>query len=171
MLFQFQENDTWVERVLELRRVTKVTRGGKLMGFRAVTVIGNGKGKVGVGCAAGREVGIAVKRSLADAKKNLTKVSIIGVSRTLPHKSEVKFHSARVVLVPAGEGTGCIAGGSIRAVLELAGVRNVLAKRLGCRSHLNNARATVKALESTKTLGEVSRARNIPMEEFMIASR
>ncbi len=87
---------------------------------------------------------------------------------TIPHKSEAKYHAARCIIVPASDGTGVIAGGSIRSVLELAGVQNVLGKRLGCRSALNNARATVKALQQLKTLNEVSKYRGIPMQELLL---
>lgn len=164
----YYEDEQWQERVLELRRVTKVTKGGKVMGFRGVAVIGNGKGLVGVGCAAGREVTVAVKRALADAKKNVVRVNLVGGQATIPHKSEAKYHSGHVVLVPASDGTGCIAGGAVRAVLELAGVRNVLSKCIGSRSYLNSARATVKALATTKTLYEVSSSRGIPLQELLI---
>lgn len=88
---------------------------------------------------------------------------------TIPHKSEAKYHAARCVLVPASDGTGVIAGGSIKAVLELAGVQNVLAKRLGCRSLLNNARCTIKALQQLRTLYDVSKARGVPMDQLLLS--
>jgi small subunit ribosomal protein S5 len=92
-------------------------------------------------------------------------------ANTIPHKSEAKYHAARCVLVPASDGTGVIAGGSIKSVLELAGVQNVLAKRIGCRSLLNNARATVKALQQLKSLNEVAESRGVPMERLLLPKR
>jgi len=160
------EESGLVERILELNRVTKVVKGGKLMGFRCVCVVGNGNGKVGVGCQAGRDVGTAVKRALVDAKNNLVDVPLVGAG-TIPHRVETWFKAAGVVMQPAREGTGCIAGGAVRSVLELAGVQNVLAKRLGSRSMLNNARATVKALQSLRTMEDYAAARDIPVEYML----
>lgn len=161
------DEGVWAERIVELTRVTKVVKGGKIMGFRCVAVVGNGQGLVGVGCQAGRDVQTAVKRTLVNARKNIVQVPLVGAG-TIPHKAEEKYHAAHVVLVPASDGTGCIAGGAVRSVLELAGVQNILAKRLGTRSALNNARCTVKALQSLKTLNEVAKARGVPMEKLMI---
>ncbi|GAX76487.1 hypothetical protein CEUSTIGMA_g3932.t1 [Chlamydomonas eustigma] len=162
-----EDGEQWVERIIELNRVTKVVKGGKIMGFRCTAVVGNQNGLVGVGCMAGRDVAVAAKRALVDAKKNIVKVTLVGAN-TIPHKSEAKYHAARCVLVPASDGTGVIAGGSIKSVLELAGVQNVLAKRIGCRSLLNNARATVKALQQLKSLNEVAQSRGVPMERLLL---
>lgn len=162
------DGETWLERVIELTRVTKVTKGGKVIGFRCTAVVGNGKGLVGVGCQSGVEIGIATKRALVDAKRNVVRVPLVAAG-TIPHKSEAKYHAARCVLVPASDGTGVIAGGSIKAVLELAGVQNVLAKRLGCRSLLNNARCTIKALQQLRTLYDVSKARGVPMDQLLLS--
>ncbi|GLC45370.1 hypothetical protein PLESTB_000315200 [Pleodorina starrii] len=168
--FAFDDDENWQERILELSRVTKVVKGGKLMGFRCTAVVGNGNGLVGVGCQAGREVATAVKRALVDAKKSIVQVPLVGAG-TVPHRVEAKFNAARCVILPAADGTGVLAGSSIRSVLELAGVQNVLAKRLGCRSLLNNARCAVAALEQLRTLQEVSKARGVPMERLMVPSR
>jgi small subunit ribosomal protein S5 len=156
----------FAERILELGRVTKVVKGGKLMGFRCVAVVGDGKGRVGVGCQAGREVSTAVKRALVDAKKNIVEVPLVGAG-TIPHRSESWFKAAGVVLQPAADGTGVIAGGAVRAVLELAGVQNVLGKRLGSRSTLNNARVTLKALGQLRTLGDYAEARGVPLDYML----
>lgn len=161
------DGETWTERIIELTRVTKVVKGGKIMGFRCVAIVGNQAGLVGVGCQAGREVAVAVKRTLVDAKRNVVRVSLVGAG-TVPHRSEAKYHAARCVVVPASDGTGCIAGGSVRSVLELAGVKNVLAKRLGSRSALNSARATVRALQQMQSLYDVSKARGVPMERLLL---
>ncbi|WIA22538.1 hypothetical protein OEZ86_009528 [Tetradesmus obliquus] len=162
----FSREGQFVERILELGRVTKVVKGGKIMGFRCVAVVGDGKGKVGVGCQAGREVSTAVKRALVDAKKNIVEVPLVGAG-TIPHRSEAWFKAAGVVLQPASEGTGVIAGGAVRSVLELAGVQNVLAKRLGSRSCLNNARVTLKALAELRTMDDYAAARGIPLDYMM----
>ncbi|GBF92310.1 30S ribosomal protein S5 [Raphidocelis subcapitata] len=164
--FDEDGDSNFQERILELSRVTKVVKGGKLMGFRAVAVIGDGKGRVGVGCQSGREVATATKRALVDAKKNLVRVPLVGAG-TVPHRVESWFKAAGVVIVPAREGTGVIAGGAVRSVLELAGVQNVLAKRLGSRSMLNNARVTVQALSELRTLDEVARARDLPLQALL----
>ncbi|GFR45888.1 hypothetical protein Agub_g7343 [Astrephomene gubernaculifera] len=164
------DGENWQERILELKRVTKVVKGGKLMGFRCTAVVGNGNGLVGVGCQAGREVATAVRRALVDAKKNVVRVPLVGAG-TVPHRVEAKFNAARCVVLPAADGTGVLAGSSIRSVLELAGVQNVLAKRLGCRSLLNNARCAVAALEQLRTLQEVSRSRGVPMERLLLPAR
>jgi len=161
------DGEQWVERIVELNRVTKVVKGGKIMGFRCTAIVGNQNGLVGVGCMAGRDVAMAAKRALVDAKKNIVRVPLVGAN-TIPHKIEAKFNAARCVLVPASDGTGVIAGGSIKSVLELAGVQNVLAKRIGCRSLLNNARATVKALQQVKSLNEVAAARGVPMSHLLL---
>ncbi|KAG2441818.1 hypothetical protein HXX76_003427 [Chlamydomonas incerta] len=165
----FDDGENWQERIIELNRVTKVVKGGKLMGFRCTAIIGNGNGLVGVGCQAGREVATAVKRALVDAKKSVVRVPLVGAG-TIPHRVEAKFNAARCVMVPAADGTGVLAGSSIRSVLELAGVQNVLAKRIGCRSLLNNARCAVAALEQLRTLQEVSKARGVPMDRLLLPS-
>jgi small subunit ribosomal protein S5 len=161
------ERVTWSERVLEVSRVTKVVKGGKIMGFRAVVVVGDGKGRLGVGCQSGREVGTAVKRALVDAKRSVVRVPIVGAHKTLPHKVEAWFKGAGVVVVPAGPGTGVIAGGAVRSVLEVAGVQNCLAKRLGSRSNLNNARCTVEALGQMRTLKDVAELRGVPLARLL----
>ena len=104
---------------------------------------------------------------ISSRRASFPKVPLVGAN-TIPHKIEAKFNAARCVLVPASDGTGVIAGGSIKSVLELAGVQNVLAKRIGCRSLLNNARATVKALQQVKSLNEVSLARGVPMSHLLL---
>eukprot|EP00798_Chlamydomonas_sp_ICE-L_P015460 gene15460-21545_t len=184
------DEETWVERILEVQRVVTVKRGGKVQGFRASAVVGNQAGLVGVGVGSGGEIGVAVKRALVDAKKKIIEIPLVGPA-TIPHMSEVKFKAARVILLPASDGTGVIAGSTIKAVLEVAGVKNVLSKRLGCRSLMNNARATLKALSVLKTLNEelaeqcscnpqgsvlktlneVSKSRGVPMDELLLPRR
>jgi len=136
------------------------------MGFRCVAVVGNLNGVVGVGCDSGREVSTAVKRALVDARKNLVRIPLVGAG-TVPHRVEAIKHSSKVVVVPASDGTGCVAGGAVRAVLELAGVRNCLSKRIGTRNALNTARATVSALSQLRTLAESAAARDLPLEALL----
>ena len=135
----------WQERVIQIRRVTKVVKGGKKLSFRAVVIVGNQKGQVGVGCAKASEVIIAIQKAIADGRKNLISVPIF--KTTIPHPIVGKSGAGAVMLRPASEGTGVIAGGAVRAVLELAGVENILSKSLGSKSPLNAANGSFKILE------------------------
>lgn len=138
--------NNWQESVVEIKRVTKVVKGGKKMKFRATVVVGNGKGTVGVGVGKAAEVVIAIKKAVIDAKKNFITVPI--TKNGSIHFSVTGHEGASNVFIrPAKLGSGIIAGSSIRSVLETVGIKNVIAKRLGSKSLLNNARAVVKALE------------------------
>ena len=119
----------WQERVIQIRRVTKVVKGGKKLSFRAIVIVGNQKGQVGVGCAKASEVIIAIQKAVADGRKNLISVPIY--KTTIPHPITGRSGAGSVMLRPASEGTGVIAGGAVRAVLELAGIENILSKSLG----------------------------------------
>jgi len=136
-----------VERVVSIQRVTKVVKGGKKMSFRAVIVIGNEKGKVGVGVGKASDVMTAVKKGVANGKKNIVNISLTS-SNSIPHSTMGRFGSAKLILRPSAPGSGVIAGSSIRTVLELAGVKNILSKQLGSNNLLNNARATIEGLKS-----------------------
>lgn len=136
------------EHVLKIQRVTRVVKGGRRMRFRATVVIGNRKGKVGLGSGKSGEVQSAVQKAVADAKKQMITVPI--VKGTIPHDVDQKFKAAQVRLVPASEGTGIIAGGALRPILELSGVKNILSKRYGTSNNLINAQATMLALASLK---------------------
>lgn len=153
------------ERVVQIRRVTKVVKGGKQLSFRAVVVVGDKKGKVGVGCAKAKEVITAVQKSSVNAKRNLVTVPMTKY-KTFPHRADGNYGAAHVMLRPASVGTGVIAGGSVRVVLELAGVENALGKQIGSENPLNNARAVVAAVSSMKQFSEVAKDRGIPMEEL-----
>ncbi len=133
---------------LDLARVTRVTAGGKRLRFRAVVLVGNKKGVVGLGVAKGADVRLAMTKATTKAKKQLISVPII--KETIPHQIQCKIGSSVVLLKPARKGTGIIAGGPVRVVLELAGVPNVVAKMLGGKNKLNNARVVLKALQSFK---------------------
>jgi small subunit ribosomal protein S5 len=161
-----KEKETdWQERVVQIRRVTKVVKGGKKLSFRAIVVVGNERGQVGVGVGKASDVIGAVRKGVADGKKHLIDVPLTK-SNSLPHPTQGLGGGAKVMMRPAAPGTGVIAGGAVRTVLELAGVKNVLAKQLGSDNPLNNARAAVNALSALRTFAEVAEERGIPLEKL-----
>lgn len=160
-----EKESEWQERVVQIRRVTKVVKGGKKLSFRAIVIIGDEKGQVGVGVGKAADVIGAVKKGVADGKKHLILVPIVKGS-TLPHPTQSSGGGAKVMMRPAAPGTGVIAGGAVRTVLELAGVKNVLAKQLGSGNPLNNARAAVAALSALRTLRQVADDRDVPIEKL-----
>ncbi len=155
----------WKERVVQIRRVTKVVKGGKKLSFRATVVVGNGKGQVGLGIGKSSEVIGAIQKAIADGRKNLVNVPIF--KTTIPHKIAASAGAGSVILKPASQGTGIIAGGSVRAVLELAGIENILSKSLGSDSPLNSARATLEALRSLKSFKDVAVKRGLSVKEIL----
>ncbi len=144
-----REASEFEEEVIQIDRVTRVVKGGRRLRFRATVVIGNKKGKVGMGIGKSVEVQGAIKKAVAQAKKSLIEVPIVG--ETIPHRVQVKFKSAKMIIMPACPGTGIIAGGPLRKILELAGVKDVLSKVLGCKNRLSNSQAAIMALEELKT--------------------
>ncbi len=155
----------WKEQVVQIRRVTKVVKGGKKLSFRAIVVVGNKKGQVGMGVAKAAEVIIAIQKAVADARKNLITVPLF--NSTIPHMITGRSGAGSVILRPASKGTGVIAGGAVRAVLELSGVENILSKSLGSKSPLNAANATLNALKSLRTFKEVAKVRQISVKEML----
>ena len=155
----------WKEQVVQIRRVTKVVKGGKKLSFRAIVIVGNKKGQVGVGCAKASEVIIAIQKAIADGRKNLITVPIF--KTTIPHPITGRSGAGSVMLRPASQGTGIIAGGAVRFVLELAGIENVLSKSLGSKSPLNAANATLEALKSLKPFNEAAKKRGLTMAELL----
>lgn len=155
----------WQERVIQIRRVTKVVKGGKKLSFRAIVIVGNQKGQVGVGCAKASEVIIAIQKAVADGRKNLINVPLF--KTTIPHPITGRSGAGSVMLRPASEGTGVIAGGAVRAVLELAGIENILSKSLGSKSPLNAANATMDALKSLRLFGDVAKTRGLSVMEML----
>ncbi|MBI5465850.1 MAG: 30S ribosomal protein S5 [Candidatus Kerfeldbacteria bacterium] len=141
--------DEFEQRIVELARVTRVMAGGKRMRFRALVVVGNKKGRVGMGLAKGADVSLAVSKASTKARQGLVGVPLKG--DTLPHEIMVKYKSARVLLKPARTGTGIIAGGPVRIVLEMAGVPNVVSKILGSPNKINTLRAVFRAFSLMKT--------------------
>ena len=155
----------WTEQVVQIRRVTKVVKGGKKLSFRAIVIVGNKKGQVGVGCAKAAEVIIAIQKAIADGRKNLITVPIF--KTTIPHPITGRSGAGAVMLRPASQGTGIIAGGAVRSVLELAGIENILSKSLGSKSPLNAANATLEALKSLRPFNEVAKTRGLTMAELL----
>jgi small subunit ribosomal protein S5 len=151
------------DRLVAVNRVTKVTKGGRTFSFSAIVVVGNENGLVGHGLGKAKEVTEAIAKAIEDAKKNLVQVAII--NNTLPHDILVKSDGAKVFLKPASEGTGIIAGGAMRAVLESAGIHNVLAKSQGSSNPHNVVKATVKALSELKDANAIARKRGITLEK------
>lgn len=155
----------WTERVVQISRVTKVVKGGKKLSFRAIVIVGNQKGQVGVGCAKASEVIIAIQKAIADGRKNVITVPIF--KTTIPHPITGRSGAGAVMLRPASAGTGIIAGGAVRSVLELAGIENILSKSLGSKSPLNAANATIDALKSLKPFTDAAKNRGLSMAEFL----
>ena len=152
------------EKVISIRRVTKVVKGGKNLRFSAAVVVGDKKGKVGLGTGKAREVPLAIKKAVSDAKKNLIEVPII--KDTIPYYTIGVFGSARVILRPASPGTGVIAGGSVRVVMELAGIRNILTKSLKSKNTLTVARATISGLSALNNPEDIKEKRDVSEEEL-----
>lgn len=155
----------WTEKVVQIRRVTKVVKGGKKLSFRAVVIVGNQKGQVGVGCAKAAEVIIAIQKAIADGRKNLITVPIF--KTTIPHPIVGRSGAGSVMLRPAAKGTGIIAGGAVRTVLELAGVENILCKSLGSKSPLNAANATMSALQNLTPFKDIAKKRGKTIAEIL----
>jgi small subunit ribosomal protein S5 len=153
------------ERVVEINRVAKVVKGGRRFSFTALVVIGDEVDRVGVGYGKAREVPLAISKAVDDAKKNLFPAPKAG--STITHEVLGKFDAARVLLRPASPGTGVIAGGGVRAVLELAGIRDILAKSLGTTNPINMLKATVAALQSLKRPEDVARIRGKSIEDVL----
>jgi small subunit ribosomal protein S5 len=143
-----REKPEYEQKLLDLARVTRVVKGGRRFRFRATLVIGNRKGKVGVGVAKGADVSMAMQKSFNDAKKNMIDVNVS--TNTIPHDIFQKLGSAKILLKPASEGRGIIAGGAVRAVIDLSGIRDIVSKSMGTSNKLNVARATIEALKSLK---------------------
>jgi small subunit ribosomal protein S5 len=157
------------ERVIEINRVAKVVKGGRRFSFTALVVIGDEVDRVGVGYGKAREVPLAISKAVDDAKKNMFTVPRHGT--TITHEITGEFDAARVVLRPASEGTGVIAGGGVRAVLELAGIRDVLSKSLGTTNPINMAKATVNGLRRLRRPEDVARQRGKSISDVLPISR
>jgi small subunit ribosomal protein S5 len=165
MAVDYAETRELKERVVEINRVAKVVKGGRRFSFTALVVVGDEVDRVGVGYGKAREVPLAITKAVEDAKKNMFTIPKHGT--TITHETLGRFDAARVLLRPASEGTGVIAGGGVRAVLELGGVRNVLAKSLGTTNPINMAKATVAALQQLRRPEDVARIRGKQISEVL----
>lgn len=152
------------EKLVNLNRVAKVTKGGRTFSFAAIVVVGDGKGTVGHGLGKARDVSESIAKAVDDAKKNLIKVPLH--KGTIPHEQKGKYGAGKVLIKPASDGTGVIAGGAMRAVLEIAGVHNVLAKSQGSSNPHNVVKATLDALSKLRSPVAVAKQRNISMEKL-----
>lgn len=153
------------ETIVNIRRVAKTVKGGRNMRFSVTVVVGDGLGRVGVGLGKAAEIPEAVRKATEDAKKNIIKVPTVGT--TIPHRNTGIFGAGKVLLMPATEGTGVIAGSAVRTVLESAGVQDIRAKNIGSDNAVNMAYATIEGLKGLKTIEEVSRLRGKTKEEIL----
>ncbi len=165
----FNESDTrgdnLQEKLISVRRVAKVVKGGRIFGFSALTVVGDGAGRIGIGRGKAREVPAAVSKAMENARRNMMKVQLKGP--TLHHAVIAEHGASKVVIKPASVGTGIIAGGAMRAVFEVVGVQDVLAKCLGSRNPVNMVRATIKGLQAMHSPEAVARKRGKRVEEIL----
>nr|WP_238142636.1 30S ribosomal protein S5 [Tepidanaerobacter syntrophicus] len=159
------EENEFTEKIVSINRVAKVVKGGKNFRFAVLVVVGNKKGKVGVGTGKAQEIPEAIRKGIEDAKKNLINVPVL--NGTVPHESIGTFGAGKVLLKPAPEGTGVIAGGPVRAVVELAGITDIVSKSLGSANARNMVNATIEALKQMKRAEEVARLRNKSVEEIL----
>ena len=147
------------ERVVQINRVAKVVKGGRRFSFSAIVVVGDGAGHVGAGLGKAGEVPEAIRKGVEDAKKNLIKIPMVGT--TIPHEVRTQFSASRIMLKPASQGTGVIAGGSVRAVIEAAGIRDILSKITGSTNPVNVTRATIEALRGLHSAEELGQRRGV----------
>ncbi len=157
--------DNLQEKLISVNRVAKVVKGGRQFGFAALTVVGDGAGRIGMGRGKAREVPVAVQKAMEDARRNISKVSL--KAGTLHHAIIGEHGAAKVVMRPASEGTGIIAGGAMRAVFEVAGVTNVLAKCIGSTNPINVVRATIKALKAINNPADIAAKRGKKVEDIL----
>lgn len=159
-----EEKKEFEQKVIDIARVTRVVAGGKRMRFRACVVIGDLKGRIGVGVKKGSDVSVAVNKAVNAAKKNLVQIKMI--NETIPHEVRLKHKSALLLIKPAPKGTGIIAGGPVRAALEISGIKNIVAKMIGSKNKINNVRAVIEALSRLKEPRPIFKKKDIPAQEI-----
>lgn len=159
-----KEASEFDKQVVSVRRVQKVVKGGRTLRFSALVVVGDRKGRVGIGLGKSKEVSAAIEKATTVARKNVVNIPI--VNDTIPHNTTGKFSATSIIMLPAPEGTGVIAGGSTRAVIELAGIKNIVTKRHGSSNKMNCVKATMNGLLSLKTKEEIARRRGKAVEEI-----
>ena len=160
-----EENDGFIKKLIQVNRVTKVVKGGRNMRFAALVVVGDGKGRVGAGSGKANEVPEAIEKATAQAKRNLVNVPMVGTS--IPHEVDGKFGRGHVYMLPAAEGTGVIAGGPVRAIMECAGIKDIRTKSHGTSNPINCVKATIAGLAELKTAEQVAALRGKTVEEIM----
>ena len=160
-----EENDGFIKKLIQVNRVTKVVKGGRNMRFAALVVVGDGKGKVGVGSGKANEVPEAIEKATAQAKRNLITVPMVEAS--IPHEAYGRFGRGYVLLMPAAQGTGVIAGGPVRAVMEAAGIKDIRTKSYGTSNPVNCVKAAVAGLATLKTAEQVAALRGKTVEEII----
>ena len=159
-----RQNDDLIEKLVAVNRVAKVVKGGRQVCFAAITVVGNGKGKIGMGYGKAKEVPLAIQKAMQAARKNLHQVALN--KETIYYEVNGRHGASKVYMQPAADGTGIIAGGAMRAVFECVGIRNILAKSYGSRNPINLVRATINALDSMRSPQRVAKRRGIPVQKI-----
>ena len=166
MAYNDQENEEGIlEKLVEVNRVAKVVKGGRIFGFTALTVVGDGNGRVGYGRGKAREVPLAIQKAMEAARRNMIQVELTGT--TIQYPITARHGASKIYMQPASEGTGIIAGGAMRAVLEVAGVQNVLSKCYGSTNPINVVRATINALTEMNSPAKVAAKRGLSVEEIL----
>ena len=161
------EENPFIEKLININRVSKVVKGGRNMSFSALTAVGDGQGSVGLGFGKAAEVASAIRKANEDARRNMKAYREILIhGRTIPHKLIGRCSAARVLLKPASPGTGVIAGGAVRAILDALGVKDVLTKSMGTPNTINIGKATINALDNMESIGMVAKRRSIPIEKL-----
>lgn len=163
--FQQDDRDELQNKLIAVNRVTKVVKGGKTMRFSALMVVGDGQGSLGVGMGKAAEVPEAIRKATAVAKRNMVRISTVGT--TIPHEAIGTFGKGKVIVMPAEEGTGVIAGGPVRAVLEVAGIKDIRTKSIGTNNPINCVKATLDALTQLRTVEQVAALRGKTVEEIL----